>query len=41
MDINTTTTGEHPQMKPDCPLIGRDGNYSDIEITPIKAQQML
>ena len=30
MDINTTTTGEHPQMKPDCPLIGRDGNIFNL-----------
>ena len=30
MDINTTTTGEHPQMKPDCPLIGQDGNIFNL-----------
>ena len=26
MDIKTTATDEHQRMKPDCPLIGRDGN---------------
>ena len=29
------------KVKPDCPLIGQDGNYSDIDITPIQGQQML
>ncbi len=28
-------------QKPDCPLIGQDRNYSDIDITPIQSQQML
>ncbi len=32
---------EEPAQKPDCPLLGQDGNYSDIDITPIQAQQML
>ena len=26
------------RMKPKCPLIGADGNYSDINITPIQKQ---
>lgn len=29
------------KKKPDCKLIGEDGNYSDIDITPIQGQQML
>ena len=29
------------RKKPDCKLIGEDGNYSDIDITPIQGQQML
>ena len=41
MDNQTTMADGQRRMKPDCPLIGQNGNYSDIEITPIKAQQML
>ena len=29
------------RKKPDCELIGQNGNYSDIDITPIQSQQML
>jgi len=32
---------ENERVKPDCALIGTDGNYSDIDITPIQGQQIL
>ena len=30
MDIKTTATDVHPRMKPDCPLIGQDGNIFNL-----------